>query len=186
MQKYKRQDYTESFHVTRDFLRKEFNVSSPGSCPRVSWYCHSNISFLHLSTSRSGHLQPLPPLPSSTHAETKNPNLSLRRNLQLLVLSIKHNILGPEHNITIDLDVRTAIALDPTEAGVSVDLGECDCGTRDLGHVGRAHSDGEVRERGVAGVGEAADLGVVDGTGYFGVIGCGDRCIDEEEGGSGV
>jgi hypothetical protein len=118
--------------------------------------------------------------PQETHLQL------LGRHLQSLVLAVENNILGAEHDVSVDLEVGTAVALDAAEAGVGVDLGEGNHVSGDLGHVGGAHGDGEIGHLCVAWVGETSDLGVVDGSLDLAVVGGGDLGIDEEEGSSGV
>ena len=71
-------------------------------------------------------------------------HLLLWRNHQLLILPVKHNIIAPEHNISVNLEVGAAVALDAAKAGVGVDLGEGDGVSRDHGGVGRTHSNAKV------------------------------------------
>lgn len=115
-----------------------------------------------------------------------NHNLFLGRHHQRLVLPVEDNVLSPEHDITVDLEIGTAVGLHTTEACVCVDLGEGDGVTGDHGGVGRTHCYAEVGQLGVAGVGEAAYLGVVGCALDFCVVGVGDLRVDEEEGGTGV
>jgi len=117
-----------------------------------------------------------------------NPQMALllRRNHQLLVGSVKDDVLRAEHDITVDLEVGTTVALDSTEAGVGIDLSEGDGVSGNHGHVGGSNGDTEIRELGVAGICESTDLSVVDGTGNLLVVGIGDLLVNKEERSSGI
>jgi hypothetical protein len=115
----------------------------------------------------------------NTHDQTRSA-LLLRRNHQCFVLSVKHNVLSPKHNISVDLEVRTAVALHATEAGVSIDLSKGDCVAGDHGGVCLAHCDAEVWELGVAGIGESTDLSIVGCALDFGVVRVGHLRVNKE------
>jgi hypothetical protein len=102
----------------------------------------------------------------------------LRRNLQRLILAIKHNVLASKHDVPIDLQVRAAIALDTAKTRIRIDLRERDARAGNDSHVAGADVDAEVGKRGVARIGEAADLGVIGSALHFGVVGIGDGVVD--------
>jgi hypothetical protein len=120
------------------------------------------------------------------HTHKSKAPLLLGRNHESLVLSVEDNVLSSEHDVAVDLEVGATVTLDTTEAGVGVHLGEGDGVTGNHGHVRWAHSDAEVWKNGVAGVSEAAYLGIVGCTLDLCVVGVCDLGVDEEEGSTGV
>lgn len=110
-----------------------------------------------------------------------------RRNHQLLVLrAVKHDILGPEHDVAVDLQAGAAVALHAAEARPAVDLRKRDHVAWHHRRVTVADGHAEGGQLRVARVRVAADLCVVFGALHFAVVGLGDGGVDEEKGGTGV
>lgn len=116
----------------------------------------------------------------------KPTTLFLRRHHQSLVLSIENNVLSSEHDITVDLKIGTAIALNTTEASIGIHLSKSDGVTWNHGGVRWTHCYTEIWKLSVARVGKAADLGVVGCALDFCVVGACDLWVDEEERGTSV
>jgi len=101
--------------------------------------------------------------------------------MQLLVPTIKHDVLCPEHDITVDLNARTTIALYPTKARVLIHLGKCDHVTRNHSSVVTANGHAESRKLSTARVGVAASLRIVFRALNFAVVCCSDLWVDQNK-----
>ena len=104
-----------------------------------------------------------------------------------LVTTVESNKLRPEHNVTVDLETRTLVSLDTTEAGrvCCINSREGDLATGNLGHV-IANGDTHIGQLSIAGVDETTDLGVKLSTLDLRVVCLGDLLVDEEERCTGV
>jgi len=72
--------------------------------------------------------------------------LSFRSNLESLVSSIKHDIVGSEEDISIDLQVIPAIALNTSIAVGGIHVSKSYLISRDFSHEVCAQSNSKVRK----------------------------------------
>ena len=132
------------------------------------------------------------PHPPHLHHAIRSPLgkdfLSLVRESNPLIATIKDNKSIRDQDITVDLNVRLCrIALDTAKAQTVGDLGVGDLLAGDLSHVTTgSNSDGEVGKGGFARVDVASILAHDGSSRHLSVVGCGDGVVDEDERGAGV
>ncbi len=98
--------------------------------------------------------------------------------MQLLVPTVKHYVLCPEHDITVNLNLSTTVALYPTKARTLGYFGKCDHVARNHRSVIVAEGHAESRKLSIARVGVAASLGVVFRALNLAVVCCSDLWVN--------
>lgn len=110
----------------------------------------------------------------------------LWRNMQLLVPTVKHDVLRPEHDVTVNLNLRTTVALYPAKARTLRYFGKCDHVARNHRSVIVAEGHAESRKLSIARVGVAAGLGVAFRALNLAVVCCGDLRVNQNQRSAGV
>ena len=106
--------------------------------------------------------------------------------MQLLVPTVKHDVLRPEHDIAVNLNLSATIALYPTKARILGYLGKCNHVARNHRSVIVAEGHAESRKLGIAWVGVAASLEAVFRALNLAVVCCGDLWVNQNQRSAGV